>query len=298
MTVLTRRRFLAISAACAALPACAGTFAQWRGIALGAPASLRLEGKTDAQAAPVFAAVEAELNRLEDIFSLYRTHSQISQLNRMGHLTTPAPELLEVLSLCSAIHDASGGAFDPTVQPLWLTLASGAAQAHVERARQMIGWNRVHVGADVIRLPQPGLSAITLNGIAQGAITDRIVALLRSFNLRNVLVDMGEVAALGQRGSAEPWRVGLARPDGTVVKRISLRDRAIATSAPEGTLLRGESGHILNPLGTGPAHQAVSVSAPLAALADGLSTALYVTPPDRIEAVLARFPDSLIEMLI
>ena len=54
MTVLTRRRFLAISAACAALPACAGTFAQWRGIALGAPASLRLEGKTDAQAAPVF----------------------------------------------------------------------------------------------------------------------------------------------------------------------------------------------------------------------------------------------------
>ncbi len=298
MTILTRRRFLTISAACAALPAAAGSFAQWRGVALGAPASLRLDGLTDTQAAPIFAAVEAELNRLENIFSLYRTQSQISQLNRTGHLNAPAPELLEVLSLCSTLHDASGGAFDPTIQPLWLALASGAAQPKLERARQVIGWDKVHVGADEIRLPQPGSSAITLNGIAQGAITDRIAALLRSFDLRDVLVDMGEVAALGRHRTGEPWRVGLAGPDGTVAKRITLQDRAVATSAPDGTRLNAELGHILNPLGAGPTHQAVSVSAPKAVFADGLSTALCVMPASDIPQALARFPDARVEMVI
>ncbi len=298
MTLLTRRRFLAISAACAAVPAAAGNVAQWRGIALGAPASLRLEGSTDAQAAPIFAAVEAELNRLENIFSLYRTHSQISQLNRIGHLVTPAPELLEVLSLCSTLHDASGGVFDPTIQPMWLALASGAAGSQVERARQTIGWDKIHVSAGEIRLPHPGRSAITLNGIAQGAITDRISALMRSFDLRDVLVDMGEVAALGQRSNGEPWRVGLAKSDGAVAKRITLQDRAVATSAPEGTMLQGDQGHILNPKGLGAPYQAVSISASQAALADGLSTALCLTPRAKANALISRFPGARIEMSI
>ena len=298
MTVLTRRRFLTISAACAAMPAAASSSAQWRGIALGAPASLRLEGLTGVQAAPIFAAVEAELNRLEDIFCLYRPHSQISQLNRTGHLNAPAPELLEVLSLCSALHEASGGAFDPTIQPLWLALASGAENPSVERAHATIGWNNVHVGSDEIRLPYPRHSAITLNGIAQGAITDRIAALLRSFDLRDVLVDMGEVAALGQRYTSEPWRVGLAAPDGTVAKRIRLQDRAVATSAPGGTMLQGKHGHILNPKGHKVTRHAVSVSAPQAVVADGLSTALCLTPDSGANALASRFPGAKIEMLL
>ncbi len=299
MTPLSRRRFLTISAACAALPASAATpTARWRGIALGAPASLRLEGMTEAEAAPVFSAIEAELNRLEDIFSLYRPGSQISRLNRTGVLDAPAPELLNVLSLCSALHDASGGAFDPTVQPLWAALAAGAPQPRIERARRLIGWGKVAVGLDAIRLPQPGQSAITLNGIAQGAITDRIAALLRGFGLRDVLVEMGEIAALGQRADGKPWRVGLTAPDGGVVRRISVRDRAVATSAPDGTALQNGQGHILSPHGGGPAHQAVSVSAPQAALADGLSTALCLLPRAEVDAMLSRFPDARVEMLI
>ncbi|MEX0308386.1 MAG: FAD:protein FMN transferase [Ruegeria sp.] len=299
MTLLSRRRFLTISAACAALPAgTASAAAQWSGIALGAPASLRLEGLSNAEAAPIFAAVEAELNRLEDIFSLYRPTSQISRLNQSGILTAPAPELLNVLSLCSALHDASGGAFDPTVQPLWLALAKGASQNDIGRARQLVGWKEVSIGTDAIRLPHPGLSAITLNGIAQGAITDRIAALLRSFDLYNVLVDMGEVAALGRRNTGELWRIGLAGPDGTVAKQIMVQDRAIATSAPGGTKLRGNPGHILNPQGHSITHKAVSISAPQAVLADGLSTTLCLTPGNEVSTIVSQFPGAQVEMLI
>ena len=151
-TRLSRRCFLTISAACAALPtvARAAPLARWRGTALEPPAGLQLVGLSDTQAAPIIAALEAELDRLENIFSLYRPDSHLIRRNRDGTLPAPAPELLQVLTQSAALYDATGVAFDPIVQPLWMALAAGAPDAEVERAR-----------------------ALMLNGIAQGAGADR-----------------------------------------------------------------------------------------------------------------------------
>ncbi|MGI9370473.1 MAG: FAD:protein FMN transferase [Ruegeria sp.] len=300
MTSFSRRRFLTISAACTLLPsgASATPVARWRGAALGAEASLRLEGMGQTQAAPVIAAVEAEVRRLENIFSLYRPNSDLSRLNRDGVLPNPAPELLDVLSLSGALNDATKGAFDPTIQPLWMAIATNAASAAIVRAQAAVGWKKVNIGADQIRLSEPGVSGITLNGIAQGAITDRVASLLKERGLRDVLVDLGEIAAIGQRGDGSEWRVGLTTSDGGIQQRITLRDRAVATSAPTGTMLNAKQGHILNPTGGSHENLAVSVSAPSAAVADGLSTALCLIEPERMAPVLARFPQTKLEMLI
>ncbi|SEK03098.1 thiamine biosynthesis lipoprotein [Cribrihabitans marinus] len=296
MTRLTRRRFLTISAAVTALPLQAGTAptARWQGVALGAPASLRIEGMDEASAAPVFAGIEAELDRLEMIFSLYRPDSQISILNRAGRLDAPAPELLEVLSLSQALHGASGGAFDPTVQPLWVALAQGRDAAGLRAARQVVGWSGLRFDADRVAFDRPGM-ALTLNGIAQGAITDRIAALLRGHGLDDVLIDMGEIAALGGHGDGADWTVGITDPQGAILRRMTLRDRALATSAPMGTELGDGLGHILGPRGETPRAGVVTVSADDAALADGLSTALCLMAPDQAAAALARFPGARLE---
>ncbi|WP_281972629.1 FAD:protein FMN transferase [Ruegeria faecimaris] len=298
MSRLSRRRFLIMSAACAALPAAASgaPVAHWRGIALGARASLDLVGLSEAEAAPLLSSIEAELNRLEDIFSLYRSRSQISELNRSGLLQQPAPELLNVLSLCSTLHSASDGAFDPTIQPVWRAMAARASASELTAAQETVGWHRVRYDADAIQLPVPGVSALTLNGIAQGAITDRIAALLRSFGLRDVLVNMGEIAAMGQRGDGQDWRVGLAGHNNTVHKKITLRERSVATSSVAGTLLPGDHGHILNPFGPSPSNHTVSISAPNAALADGLSTALCAVPKEWTGRILQSFPLASLEL--
>ncbi|MEW2918331.1 FAD:protein FMN transferase [Ruegeria sp. ANG10] len=300
MTALSRRRFLTMSAACAVFPAGAKSAptAHWRGVALGASASLRLEGLTDTQAAPIIAAVEAEVNRLENTFSLYRPQSELSRLNRDGHLSTPAPELLNVLSLCSALHEATDGVFDPSVQPLWSALANGATSQEIHSARKSIGWSRVFIGAEMIRLPRPGLSALTLNGIAQGAITDRIAALLAVHGLRDVLVNMGEISARGHRQDGQAWQVGMAGPGREVLKSIELSDRAVATSDAGNFMLTDDQGHILNPQDETAASHMVSVSAPSAAIADGLSTALCALPETRVDAVVRSFPEARIEMYI
>jgi FAD:protein FMN transferase len=299
---LSRRRFLTISAAATGFVAVRASAEddthRWRGQALGAHASMTLTGISPQSAQETGTAVERELVRLERIFSLYRPDSELSQLNRTGQLKYPSPELLDVLSLSGALHTASGGAFDPTVQPLWNAHAQGG---DTKAAREAVGWGFVRFDTTKIQLLQPGM-ALTLNGIAQGYITDQIAALLRRRGLDQVLIDMGEIAAIGGRPDGQDWRAGIATPDGQIVQHVALRDRALATSAPFGTVLSDNRnvGHIIDPRGNSAAnlHKLVSISAATAAIADGLSTACCLLDRKSAFDVVASFPDAKIEELI
>lgn len=296
MTHLHRRRFMMISAAALCAPVAAGA-ATWSGRAMGTRVSMRLEGVTPDAAAPIFAALEAELLRLEDIFSLYRPGSQLSQLNSAKHLRAPAPELLQVLSMAARLHQASEGAFDPSIQPLWAALAQNAPAPALRAARAAVGWGQLRFDSTEVRLAPGG--ALTLNGIAQGAITDAIAQQLRQAGLRDCLVDMGEIAALGAHQDGAPWAVGVRGPQERLLKRMTLRDRALATSSPGAMMLdpAHQTGHILHPQGQPARANTVAVSAPSAMVADGLSTALCLVPRARAQAVLRHFPGAHIEVL-
>jgi thiamine biosynthesis lipoprotein len=302
----TRRRFLAISAAAFALPTTLPLAAQaqplytWSGIALGAGATIRL-AHPDAEG--ITARAAAEIARLEDIFSLYRSNSALSQLNRDSKLAAPPFELLECLSLAGAVHHATQGQFDPTVQSLWAAYAEAAAQGGrpdaktLDAARARTGWGGVSLDAGAITL-RPGMQ-LTLNGIAQGYIADRVAALLASEGLTDILIDTGEFRALGGKPQGGGWPVTLAQGG-----RVALKARALATSAPLGTQFdaAGTLGHILDPRTGQPAiarWRAISVSANSAALADGLSTAACLMQSvDQIEQVLAMFEGCTLESAI
>ncbi len=287
MSHLNRRRFLAVSACAAGLaasPVAAATFAEWRGVALGAQASLKIAGLSQKDADPIFAEMQSELYRLERIFSLYR-ESQLTTLNREGTLAAPAPELLEVLSLSARINKASAGAFDPTVQALWNAHAEGG---DLKAAKALVGWSQVSFDTQAVTLAKPGV-ALTLNGVAQGVVTDRIAALLKARGLENVLIDMGEIAAMGERDAGEPWRVGVVTPKGEMLRKLTLTDRTLATSAQDGFRLPDGASHIMHPFGNAPSHALVSIAAPSAALADALSTAACLMHAQAVTAMVAQF---------
>lgn len=296
MSHLNRRRFLAMSACAvgvAASPVTAATSAEWRGVALGAQASLKISGLSQAEAEGIFAEVQAELERLELIFSLYR-ESELTLLNRNGMLAAPAPELLEVLSLSDRVNAASLGAFDPTVQALWNAHAEGG---NLQAAKALTGWSNVAFNTEAVTLAKPGM-AMTLNGIAQGAVTDRIAALLKSQGLTNVLLDMGEIAAMGERAAGQPWRVGVITPQGDMLRKLTLTDRAMATSAVDGFRLPDGTSHIMHPFGNEPAQSLVSIAAPSAALADALSTAACLMNAEAVTAMAAQFDGAEVISLV
>lgn len=297
--MISRRRLFAISAAAALLPAASARPATriWTGQALGARASIRLDHP---DARTIAADVLAEIDRLENILSLYRPDSALSRLNLNAGLEAPPFELLECLSVCNAVHLASKGLFDPTVQPLWRLWAGAAAQgrrpdsAEIRRAQGLTGWQRVVFDSDRIAM-RPGM-AITLNGVGQGYVADRIAALLEARGLTNILIDTGEIRALGQRPDGGTWPVHLENG-----MTVPLRQRALATSSPLGTCFDpdGRDGHILNPATGMPARaiwRSVTVSSHSAAVADALTTAACLTADQgQLQSLLAGFGDATIE---
>lgn len=283
----TRRRVLRIFAAAAATtlaPQARATPREWRGAALGADVSILFADVDAAVAEAAIARILFEVERLEAIFSLQRGDSELSRLNAAGRIVAPSPDLLQVLELSRQAHAATAGKFDPTVQPLWRFHVDWYAaeksrprpsEQDLSAARARVGWNRVRIGSDAIELPEGG--ALTLNGIAQGYITDRGCALLREAGFRRVLVDLGETRALDGRSDGDAWRIAL--PDG---KQVRLADGAIATSSGAATPLgdRGDH-HIFDPA-TGrsaPNWRWLAVAHASAATADGLSTGLYCLEP-------------------
>lgn len=294
--MLTRRRFLAISAALAPSMAIGRTELHVEtGIALGAKVTLRLQHPD----APRLAKLAmAEIRRLEAVFSLYLVDSDLSRLNRHGVLAAPPFEMLDCLSLAGSVHRASGGRFDPTVQPLWraeaMALERGRPLTDTERRdiRARIGWDGVTLAPETISL-RPGM-ALTLNGIAQGYIADRVAALLADHGLTKALIDTGEMVAL----PGQSWPVQL--PD----REITLQGHALATSSPLGMTLGadGATSHILDPATGRPAlphWQSVTISAPSAALADALSTAAcLIEVKKEVRALCDQFPGATLETAI
>ncbi|MFP4273884.1 MAG: FAD:protein FMN transferase, partial [Paracoccaceae bacterium] len=283
-----RRRFLTITAGAAGMallsPRRAVALTRWQGVALGAEASITLDHP---QADRLIARARDEIARLEDVFSLYRPGSALSRLNAAGTLQAPPFELLDCLALAGRVHDATEGAFDPTIQPLWALHAEHAARggtgapprAAREAVLARVGWRHVRFDTAEIRL-RPG-AALSLNGIAQGYIADRVADLLRAEGLTDVLVDTGEMHALGGDPRGGPWQVHLKSPGGQVPGAVALSEAALASSAPRGTTFdaAGRVGHILDPRSGRPAPsrwRLVSVMAPRAGLADALSTAFVL----------------------
>ena len=99
MTRINRRRFFAIAAAVAAAPGAAfgaASVTRWRGVALGAGASMTLTGIAETEAAPVIGRVMSEISRMEEIFSLYRPASpgHLSGRNVVGEIAEPIEDAI------------------------------------------------------------------------------------------------------------------------------------------------------------------------------------------------------------
>ena len=314
MRTLSRRRVIRISAAAAglallpfgrALPAEVAAPVTWNGTALGAAASIRIYHASAAEAERLIQQALAEVRRLERIFSLYQADSALVELNARGVLAAPPAELVALLAECGTYWRLTGGAFDPTVQPLWQLFAghfsrpdadpAGPPAAALAPVLERVGYQHLLVDGDRIAFARRGMG-VTLNGIAQGYITDRVVDLLKAGGIARSLVDMGEVRALGSGPEGRPWSVGItdpAQPD-LILRTLGVVDQAVATSS--GAALQfdaaGRFNHIFDPRtgGGAQAHRLVTVVMPSATAADALSTAFSILPPEaaaRIVSALA-----------
>jgi len=297
----SRRRFLHLVAAVGVCSVggirnlSASEVHRWDGSALGADASITLGGISDGEASGLISECLAEMERLEAEFSLYREGSALVRLNRDGVLERPSADFVEILDLSQAISSATNGVFDPTVQPLWFAYTRGAgAKADVEAAKALVGFQYVSWNAERVAFAREQM-AMTLNGIAQGYITDKVADLLRTRGLTSVLVNIGEYRALGAHPDARPWQVGIQDPHrgGSLIDLVALTDESIATSGGYGAVIGPgpEINHLFDPRSglSADRYSSVSVRHPRAAMADGLSTAFSFLSENEIREAVSAF---------
>lgn len=289
----TRRQFIELSAVLGASLAVSPARALGIGAAektsrtrllLGCAVRATVIGEPRAAADACDSALDA-VGRVDEELSLFLPGSALSRLNRDG-FTDAAPESLRIcLSHALEMAKASGGAFDPTVEPLLQVVARSfrerggpPSEEVLASARAKVGFDRVAMSGSRVRLPKDG--ALTLNAIAKGYAMDEARAALLARGASQVLVAASGDMAVG------PGRWNLAMQDPLHPEELLVR---APFHPPPGGM--GASGgymnsftldrswhHILDPrTGHSPTHFAgVVVSAGSAIEADALGTATLV----------------------
>jgi FAD:protein FMN transferase len=237
-------------------------------------------------------AAVARLRHIESVMSLFIMDSQVSQLNRIGHLTQPDPDLLAILRLAQSVSQQSAGAFDITVQPLWTLWHESAttkrlpSASELQQARALVAWQDLEVRDELIRFKRPGMG-ITLNGIAQGYACDQARAVLKEQGIEHALLDLGEWSALGNT-PGKALNIGVAHPrrDNELLTTVNLQTRkpgtfrSLATSSDAQMSFTQDHRyhHIFDPAtGASPSLPAsVSVVAESCAVADALTKVFFM----------------------
>lgn len=188
---------------------------------MGTRVDLTLQGDDSAALPAAAGAAFAEMTRLANMMSRYRSTSVLNAVNLMAGLrpVPVPPELLRVLLMARQVAQASAGAFDSTVgslrnwdfdpnHPAIPTALQIAAQLPlVDQEKGLLLDER----AGTAYLTKRGMR-LDLGGIAKLPILQAGLQQLQDRGLVNAMINGGgDVLVMGQL-NGRPWRVGLRDP--------------------------------------------------------------------------------------
>ena len=261
-------------------------------------------------------AVFAEVDRVESIFSRFRPASEISRLNRMaaqGPVVTD-PEVFQMLSVARSLWQLTGGTFDVAMGRLSRAWGFAQKSPHMPDKEELVSARAASGMAQVVLDPEwrtvsfntPGVE-LDLGAFAKGYAVDCALHLLTAQGVPGLINAGNSSLAASGEPFESGWPIEVCSPQlpsvpAQTLSRVLLHTNSMGSSGiMEQKLEQGGQtfSHLFDPrtLGAEPGEQVrtaqvlqASVLAPTAALADALSTALFVLGPVEGAAVLVSFP--------
>ena len=259
---------------------------------MGTLVEFTIAGSEQDQAEKAVAAAAVEMQRIEDIFTIYgEVANSVKAFNASPPNTVVKldDEIAAVLDTALTIKRQSGGAFDPALGGLNLLWGFSLPDAPIAPPSEQAVKEAVPPTHCIEKRPHGWVRMdkrclLDFGAIAKGYAIDRGIAVLQKNGIRHAIINAGgDIRLIGRHGE-KPWRIGIRHP----------RDKAevIATLELEGDVSVVTSGdyeryfiyhgqryhHILDPKTGWPAtaSQSATVIAPNATLADAWSTALFI----------------------
>lgn len=237
----------------------------------------------------IFNKVFNEISRIEDKFSIYKEESIVSKINKNKNCAIDE-ETFNLISESIFISSITSGAFDITILPLvklWNIKSDKPEIPSLQKislAKKSVDYKKIVLekenGKYYIKLLPP-LEGVDLGGIAKGHAIKSVLQILNRNNINTYLINAGG----GIYCKGKKWIIGLQHPRknfGEIYATLPLQNLTISTSGDyERFFIKNGKRyhHIINPSTGFPAENQVCVSVivedPI--IADGLSTALFIT---------------------
>jgi thiamine biosynthesis lipoprotein len=179
-----------------------------------------------------------EVLRIEAKFSRYRAESVVSRINAQagGAPVAIDEETARLLAFADACWRQSDGLFDATsgvLRRAWrFDTPRVPTDAELAPLVALVGWDRVELDVDRVRLPRAGME-IDFGGFGKEYAVDRAAALMREAGATSAMVSLaGDLAILGPQPDGSAWGVGVKHPrrEGMLLATIPVSSGAIATS--------------------------------------------------------------------
>jgi thiamine biosynthesis lipoprotein len=232
-----------------------------------------------------------ECARYDKLFSRTVEGSDIWRVNHDHGSVQVSAETAEMLKDALAVSELSGGAFDPTVEPvtkLWDFSGETAVLPDAEALREAathVDYTKLIVDGDTVTLPDD--MGLDVGGIAKGIIADRLSQFLRRKGVTSALINLGgNVVTIGRRATDNmPWVVGIQDPKSeNGVNKLTLKaeNLSVVTSGnyERFFIIDGvRYHHLLDPKTGWPVENgldSVTILSDSSATGDALSTACYV----------------------
>lgn len=263
--------------------------------------TLRAEVAASERGAAVVAIQQAfdTVALLEGVLSTWREDSEIARLNQAapGDTVSLSATLADLLSEADRWSRETDGAFDPAIGALmdaWDLRGQGRVPpstllAEARAATGFAQFGLAGLGGRAARAARRSPAAwLDTGGFGKGVALRAAVAVLRRACAQFGSLNFGgQISVFGDGPATGSWLVPVAHPEqrDVPVATLRVRDVSVSTSSQSERFvdLHGRRfGHILDPR-TGrpvPAWGSVTVVAADAAVADMLSTALFVLGPE------------------
>lgn len=247
-------------------------------------------------------AIESALSVIENFgnkINFFSDKSELSSINRNAGIKAVrvSPDTLGVIERAVFISEKSGGAFDPTIGPeikLWdFHKKIRPTDAEIRKNLPLVNYRDIIVDHDksTVLLRKKGM-VMDLGGIAKGYAADLALAdLKRTGIVAGIVAAAGDIRAFGIKPDGKPWSIGIRNPRqksdaDELIARARLTNKAVSTSGDYERYFMEDGRryhHLLDPKTGYPAGlcRSVTVISNSGIFADGFSTAVFVSGPDK-----------------
>lgn len=186
---------------------------------MGCPSSLRLAEPAGARANEIAASAMREVDRLERRYSVFRSDSDLAEINRVaaaGGSCDLDHETADLLDIAFTAYDRSDGLFDITsgrLRTLWsAAVREPPTPSQIALALECVGLDKVEWTRPRLTFRVPGV-AIDFGGLVKEYAADQAARLCREQGATGGFVELGgDLAIFGPQADGSPWRIGISDP--------------------------------------------------------------------------------------